>query len=83
MDEINLRLADIDRAAAVLAAGRIMTEARLAAEERRFAALSKAELKVSVPGMIWKLGTSNGERVSNGDTLAQGSCPRWWCRSGG
>lgn len=71
MDEINLRLTDVNRAGAGLAAGKILAEVRLAAEERRFAALSDAELRLSAPGMVWKLGVSNGERVSMGDTLAQ------------
>lgn len=71
IDEIDLRLADVIRAEAGLAAGRTSTETRLAAEERRFAALSEAELKLPARGMVWKLGVSNGERVSTGDTLAQ------------
>lgn len=71
IDEINLRLTDINRADGGLGAGKVSTEARLAAEERRFAALSDAELKFPTRGMIWKLGVSNGERVSTGDTLAQ------------
>jgi multidrug resistance efflux pump len=48
-----------------------MTEARLAAEERRLALLTQAELKVPSRGMIWKLGASNGERVAIGDTVAE------------
>ena len=71
IDEIDLRLADIDRAGAGLAAGKALVQVRLAAEERRFAALSEAELKLSARGTVWKLGVSNGERVSMGDTLAQ------------
>ena len=71
IDEIELRLTDINRADAVLATGAIMAQVRLTAEERRFAALSKAELMLMTPGMVWKLGVSNGERVSTGDTLAQ------------
>lgn len=71
IDEVDLRLADIDRADAGFAAGRSSAEIRLAAEKRRFAALSGAELKFPSEGMVWKLGVSNGERVNVGDTLAQ------------
>lgn len=71
IDEINLRLADMQRAEAALVAGVTVAQVRLTGEERRFAARSEAELKLSARGMIWKLGASNGERVSTGDTLAQ------------
>jgi multidrug resistance efflux pump len=71
IDEIDLRLADADRAAAALVAGEAAAENRLAAEERRFALQSEANLEPGANGMIWKLGASNGERVGTGDTLAE------------
>ena len=71
IDEIDLRLADIDRARTERAAAETTLEMRLKAEERRFQRMSEADLDLSADGMVWKLGASNGERIEAGDTLAQ------------
>jgi multidrug resistance efflux pump len=71
IDEIDLRLADVNRTSAELAAKEAATDIRLAAEEHRFETLSRADLELLASGMVWKLGASNGERIGIGDTLAQ------------
>ena len=71
IDEVDLRLADIGRAVAELAAKQASAEMRLTAEEHHFDAFSKADLELPAGGMVWKLGASNGERIASGDTLAQ------------
>jgi multidrug resistance efflux pump len=71
IDEIDLRLADVNRTSAELAAKAAATDIRLAAEEHRFETLSRADLELLASGMVWKLGASNGERIGIGDTLAQ------------
>ena len=68
---MDLRLADIGRAVAELAAKQASAEMRLTAEEHHFDAFSKADLELPAGGMVWKLGASNGERIASGDTLAQ------------
>jgi multidrug resistance efflux pump len=71
IDEVDLRLADIDRTSAELAAAEATADTRLAAEEHRFEALSRADLTLPAGGMVWKLAVSNGERIGDGETLAQ------------
>lgn len=71
MDEVELRLTDTNRAAALAAAA--LEEARrvLAAEERRVALLQETELAAPHPGMVWKIGASEGERLAPGEAVAQ------------
>jgi multidrug resistance efflux pump len=71
IDEIDLRLADIERARTERAAAVTALDMRLKAEERRLQHMSEADLDLSADGMVWKLGASNGERIEAGDTLAQ------------
>jgi hypothetical protein len=62
IDEIDLRLADLNRARTERTVAETTLEMRLKAEERRFQLMSEADLDISADGMVWKLGTSNGER---------------------
>lgn len=70
MDEVELRLTDANRAAALAAAA--LEEARrgLAAEEHRVGLLRETELAAPLPGMVWKLGASEGERLAPGEAVA-------------
>jgi multidrug resistance efflux pump len=70
-DEIAIRLVSLNRTASTLEAEAEETAERLAAEERRIALMTADNLKAPSSGMVWKLGTSNGERLGVGDTAAE------------
>ena len=70
-DEVRLRIVDVDHAQAVLAAARSETLARLDSEERRLSLLRGADLKAPTSGVVWKVGTSEGERMGLGDTAVE------------
>ena len=70
-DKIAIRLVSLNRTASTLEAEAEETAERLAAEERRIALMTADNLKAPSSGMVWKLGTSNGERLGVGDTAAE------------
>jgi multidrug resistance efflux pump len=70
-DELAVRLAEIDREIAYLAASEAETSARLDAEHHRLDLLRGADLVAPSPGMLWKLGASDGERLAVSDTVAE------------
>ncbi|HZF77299.1 MAG TPA: HlyD family efflux transporter periplasmic adaptor subunit [Acetobacteraceae bacterium] len=70
-DELALRLAALDRQTETLSAAQAEAAARLAAEERRVAALREAPVASPVAGTVWRLGASPGERVAPGEVVAE------------
>jgi multidrug resistance efflux pump len=70
-DELAMRLAEVEREVAYLAASEVETSARLNAERRRLDLLRGADLIAPSPGMVWKLGASEGERLAVTDTVAE------------
>lgn len=71
IDEINIRIADLDRVIAVHSAQASSSEALSQAEREHFNLLRSSDLVAPVSGMLWKIGTSEGERVGAGDMVAQ------------
>jgi len=70
-DEIGIRLTELEREIARLSASQAETSARLDAERQRIDLLRAADLLAPSSGMLWKLGASDGERLSVGDTAAE------------
>jgi multidrug resistance efflux pump len=71
MDEIDLRLAELDRIMSLAQSEADATAAQLAAEERRVALLRNAVVTAPHAGVVWKLGAADGERVAPGDPIAE------------
>jgi multidrug resistance efflux pump len=70
-DEVRLRLAELDRALDTAVGEAEEAGAHLADETRRIDLLRSAEMAAPSAGMLWKVGSSNGERLAAGDTTAQ------------
>jgi multidrug resistance efflux pump len=70
-DEVDIRLAELDRAIADARAAREATAAEIAAERARLARLAEATLKAPLAGMVWKLGAAEGERIASGEMVAE------------
>jgi multidrug resistance efflux pump len=70
-DEIGIRIAEIEREITFLTASLDETAKRLDAERRRVALLRGVDLIAPSAGMVWKLGASEGERLSVGDAAAE------------
>jgi multidrug resistance efflux pump len=70
-DEVRLRLAELDRALDTATGDAEGSASRLADETRRVDLLRSAEMVAPSAGMLWKVASSNGERLSAGDTTAQ------------
>ncbi len=70
-DEIAIRIADAERAIASFTAATAEARGRLQSEERRVALQREATLVTPSGGMIWKLGVSDGERLSVGEMAAE------------
>jgi multidrug resistance efflux pump len=70
-DEIAIRILECERESDYLAASEIEALARLEAERRRLALLRSVDLVVPADGMVWRLGVSDGERLSVGDMVAE------------
>jgi multidrug resistance efflux pump len=70
-DEVGLRIAELDRAMATATAEAAEADSRLAVEARRIALLRSADMTAPSGAMIWKIGSTHGERVGIGDTTAE------------
>ena len=70
-DEVRLRLAELDRALDTAIADAEESASRLADETRRIDLLRSAKMAAPSAGMLWKVGSSNGERLGAGDMTAQ------------
>jgi multidrug resistance efflux pump len=70
-DEVRLRLADLDRALDTVTGDAAETSSRIKAETRRIGLLRSAAVTAPSAGMLWKVGTSDGERLGTGDTTAE------------
>ncbi len=70
-DEVRLRLAEVDRALDTVIGDAKEAGDRLADEARRIALLRSATMAAPSAGMLWKVGSSNGERIGTGDTTAE------------
>lgn len=70
-DEVRLRLAELDRALDTANADSEESASRLADETRRNDLLRSAKMAAPSAGMLWKVGSSNGERLGAGDMTAQ------------
>jgi multidrug resistance efflux pump len=71
IDEIDLRLTELDRAIALAQAEADATAAELAAEERRMALIRSAVVTAPQAGVVWKVGAADGERVAPGDPILE------------
>lgn len=70
-DEVRLRLAELDRALDTVDGDGKEADDRLADETRRIGLLRSAAMTAPSAGMLWKVGSSNGERIGAGDTTAE------------
>lgn len=71
LDEVAMRLVDLDRAIVTLRSEASAAEARLAAEERRAVQQASAELPAPTGGLVWRVLAQDGERVGAGETVAE------------
>lgn len=71
IDEINLRLADLDRALSIYTAQATSSAELEESAKERIDLLRSTDLVAPISGTIWKLGTSEGERVGVGDMIAE------------
>jgi multidrug resistance efflux pump len=71
VDEIDLRLAELNRTIALAQAEAEAAAAQLAAEERRLTLMRSAVLTAPQAGIVWKLGASDGERLAPGDPVVE------------
>lgn len=70
-DEVAIQLSSLEKAISTLRAQGEETSARLTAENRRIALLRSADILAPAPGMIWKIGAADGERLGIGDMAAE------------
>jgi multidrug resistance efflux pump len=70
-DEVRLRLVELDRALDAATGDADESASLLAGETHRIALLRSAEMTAPSAGMLWKVGSSNGERLGAGDTTAE------------
>ena len=70
-DEVRLRIADLDRAMDTIVGDAREAAARLDEETRRVDLLRSAAMAAPAAGMLWKVGSSNGERIGVGDMTAE------------
>jgi multidrug resistance efflux pump len=71
IDQITIEVANLTRLIADFGAEAETTAARLADEERRAARMREARLTAPVSGIVWRQGTSDGERIAKGDTAIE------------
>ena len=71
MDEVDLRLAELDRTLAITAAEADATDRRLHAADRRDMLMRGAVLTAPAAGMVWKQRAANGERLAAGDVASE------------
>ena len=67
IDDIDLRLSEVDRAIASYAAAEAEARHRLVAERARLGQLREAVLRAPSAGTVWRLAASDGERLGVGD----------------
>jgi multidrug resistance efflux pump len=70
-DEVRLRLAELDRTLDTIAGEADTARVRVADETRRIGLLRSAAMAAPSKGMLWKVGSSDGERLGAGDTTAE------------
>ncbi len=70
-DEVVIRIAEINRRVAELAASLDEANSRLRAEQHQDALRREAEIVAPHSGLVWKLGVGDGERVGVGDIVAE------------
>lgn len=70
-DEVTIRIAELDRTITALADQARETEGRMQAETTRFDRFRRADITAPLTGTIWRLASSDGERVAAGDLIAE------------
>ena len=70
-DEVQLRLAEVDRQLDTVRGEKAAASARAELERHRVGLLRSAVLAAPAAAMLWKVGASDGERLGTGDTAAQ------------
>jgi multidrug resistance efflux pump len=71
LDEVAMRLTDLNRAIVGLRAEAGAAEARLTAEEQRALQQASADLPAPTGGLVWRVLAQDGERVGAGETVAE------------
>ena len=71
MDEVALRLADIQHLAGAREAERLAAQGRLAAEESRVALLQRFDVRSPGAGIVWRVVTSAGEQAQANTPLIE------------
>ena len=67
IDEVDVRLSEVEHSIASVAAVAAEARHRLAAERDRLAVLSEAVMRAPSAGTVWRIGASDGERLGVGD----------------
>jgi multidrug resistance efflux pump len=70
-DELCIRLAELGRTLDNIKTEVGVVRSRLRIEEQRIALLRLATISAPSDGMLWKIGTSSGERLGTGDMTAE------------
>ncbi len=70
-DEVRLRITELDRAMDTVNSDANEANARLADESHRIELLRSASIAAPSAGMLWKIDSSNGERLGVGDATAE------------
>lgn len=70
-DEIQLRLAEVNRNLTALKTQAESAEEELEKETRHTELMTKADLVSPISGLLWKVDAMNGERVGTGDTVGE------------
>lgn len=70
-DEIQLRLAEVNRNLTALKTQATAAGEQLEKETHHAELMTKADLVSPISGLLWKLDAMNGERVATGDTVAE------------
>ena len=71
LDEVSMRIADLDRGIVSLTADFQAAVSRLGAEQRRTDQQSLAELSSPSGGLVWRVLAQEGERVAVGETVVE------------
>jgi multidrug resistance efflux pump len=70
-DEIQLRLAEVNRNLTALKTQAVAAEEQLRKETHYADLMYKADLVSPISGLLWRLDAMNGERVATGDTVGE------------
>lgn len=71
IDEIDMRLAEVNRLISENENGAKLLQQTLQEENSNFGMKRDAELQAPVDGLVWKLNANDGEEVEKGDKVAQ------------